>query len=795
MDGYEKAYDRLRWDFIHDTLLQMNLPDSLIAVIMNCISSSTLNILWNGEPTESFTPSRGIRQGDRLSPYLFVACIERLAQLIETSYKEGHWKALPITRGGIRLSHLMFVDDVVLFGEASKARAQVINDCLNRFCEASGQKISTQKSRVYFSPNTNEAVRAEVCGLLGITSTTDLGRYLGVPVIHGRVTTSTFQDVITRVDKRLAGWKTKCLSLAGRTTLIQSTIAAIPAYVMQSAKLPCSLCDTLDKKIRRFLWGGTAMERKTHLVSWNKIIKEKAQGGLGIRSMRQLNSAFLMKLGWRVKTEPSALWVRILKEKYSRGRELEGFNGHISSVSNAWRGIRETMALTKKGMGFTIGDGRLAEFWNHAWLDKQILREQTRCHIPEAQQGYKVCEYWQPNIGWDWATLSQFLPTNILQRIASMELLTEVVGDQPVWKASRTGNFTIQSAIQLIQDPTSTTGTPWARLWKIRTPHRVRMFIWLLFHRCLLTNAEKVRRKMSTNPQCELCPGEVEDLQHLFRSCEHAQLVWYSLAESGTYCEAQEAEFPVWIQQNLDGSHVDPNWPTKFTITLWYIWKWRCAQCHNQFAEIPSNVGEFLLHKFQEVLQALDKYGPDSSQVRFTSDDPGVCWEPPMKGWMVLNTDGAAKGGLGPAGVGGVLRNDKGEWMVGFSGYLGHCSAMTAELKAVIHGLKVAKEMGVRRLGLRVDSSVLVGMLKELCHGHPEYHFLIQQCKKLLDSTGWEVRITHCVRETNRVADALANIGITGRWGMTTHQDPPREIQSILYADKMGFLWPRRTRN
>ena len=137
----------------------------------------------------------------------------------------------------------------------------------------------------------------EVCNTLGIEQTDDLGRYLGVPVINGRVTSATFQDVLTRVDRRLAGWKTKCLSLAGRATLIQSTITAIPAYVMQSARLPRSLCDGLDRKIRRFLWGGTTMERKVHLVPWSSIIRDKTQGGLNLRSMQQLNSAYLMKLG------------------------------------------------------------------------------------------------------------------------------------------------------------------------------------------------------------------------------------------------------------------------------------------------------------------------------------------------------------------------------------------------------------------------------------------------------------------------------------------------------------------
>jgi len=74
----EKAYDRLRWEFILETLIQMHLPNLLIEVIMNCVTSCTLNVLWNGEPTDFFTPSRGIRQGDLLSPYLFVICMERL---------------------------------------------------------------------------------------------------------------------------------------------------------------------------------------------------------------------------------------------------------------------------------------------------------------------------------------------------------------------------------------------------------------------------------------------------------------------------------------------------------------------------------------------------------------------------------------------------------------------------------------------------------------------------------------------------------------------------------------------
>ena len=108
--------------------------------------------------------------------------------------------------------------------------------------------------------------------------TGDLGKYLGIPTINGRVNKATFQEVVQRVDNRLAGWKLKCLPLAGRAALISSMISTIPAYVMQTAWLSRSIYDELDRKTRRFLWKGTSRERKTHLVAWDMVTKPKENG-------------------------------------------------------------------------------------------------------------------------------------------------------------------------------------------------------------------------------------------------------------------------------------------------------------------------------------------------------------------------------------------------------------------------------------------------------------------------------------------------------------------------------------
>lgn len=143
---FEKAYDRLKWSFIRETLAQMNLPILLIDIIMDCVTTSELQVLWNGEPSRSFKPSRGVRQGDPLSPYLFVMCMERLFQTIEAAIIENKWKPIRASRGGPLLSNLFFADDIILFAEASVDQANIIHDCLTRFCNASGQKVSLPKS-------------------------------------------------------------------------------------------------------------------------------------------------------------------------------------------------------------------------------------------------------------------------------------------------------------------------------------------------------------------------------------------------------------------------------------------------------------------------------------------------------------------------------------------------------------------------------------------------------------------------------------------------------------------------
>ncbi|CAL1358518.1 unnamed protein product [Linum trigynum] len=353
-----KAYDRISWSFLLSTLEAAGFPQEFISLVMACVTTASFQVLWNGSCTEEFKPTRGLRQGCPLSPYLFTLCMERLNHNIKKSVECGKWKPICLSKNGPPLTHLFFADDLVLLAEADANQARVVMSCLDQFCSASGEKVSKEKSRVYFSRNTKERTKNRLSGLMGIPRTSNLGKYLGVPVIHGRVTKETYKYILENIDRRLASWKTKSLSLAGRVTLATSVLNALPNYTMQTAVLPCNVCDQIDKKIRGFVWGRDNGKDKAHLVTWERICKSKEEGGLGLRSARALNLAYLMKLGWQFLNNDESLWVRVLHAKYVKQNDDGSVAFRQQRVSRLWKGIKDALPLLKQNTIWDIRDGR-----------------------------------------------------------------------------------------------------------------------------------------------------------------------------------------------------------------------------------------------------------------------------------------------------------------------------------------------------------------------------------------------------------------------------------------------------
>ena len=114
---------------------------------MECITTSSFQVLWNGQSTPTFRPSRGIRQGDPISPYIFTLCMERLNHIILDAMADHQWNPIQLKARGPPLSHLFFADNLVLFGEASESQADVTLRCIQSFCRCFWPKDESQQNQ------------------------------------------------------------------------------------------------------------------------------------------------------------------------------------------------------------------------------------------------------------------------------------------------------------------------------------------------------------------------------------------------------------------------------------------------------------------------------------------------------------------------------------------------------------------------------------------------------------------------------------------------------------------------
>ena len=146
-----KAYDRVEWNFLEATMLKMGFNASWVALIMSCITSVPYSILVNGVPKGDIRPTRGIRQGDPLSSYLFLICSEALNCQLQQAARFEAIRGFSLCKNGLKISHLFFANDTLLFCRANKGDLDVIQGILVLYEKASGQKLNREKTIVFLA--------------------------------------------------------------------------------------------------------------------------------------------------------------------------------------------------------------------------------------------------------------------------------------------------------------------------------------------------------------------------------------------------------------------------------------------------------------------------------------------------------------------------------------------------------------------------------------------------------------------------------------------------------------------
>ena len=220
----KKAYDRVEWSFLEKVMYKMGFSSGWIEKIMCCLESVSFAFKINGKVSGSVIPSRGLRQGDPISPYLFLMVADAFSGLISKAATTQQIHGAKICNGALRVSHLFFADGSILFAKATVRECSVISDIIIKYERASGQSVNLDKTNVVFSKCVATNRRQEIVDTLGVKEVEKHDKYLGLPTIIGKSKKAVFAALKERIWQKIQGWKEKLLSKPGKEVLIKAVI-------------------------------------------------------------------------------------------------------------------------------------------------------------------------------------------------------------------------------------------------------------------------------------------------------------------------------------------------------------------------------------------------------------------------------------------------------------------------------------------------------------------------------------------------------------------------------------------
>ncbi|RVX20328.1 Transposon TX1 uncharacterized 149 kDa protein [Vitis vinifera] len=506
---FEKAYDHIRWDFLDQVLEKKGFSPKWRKWMNGCLSSVSYAVLVNGSAKGWVKASRGLRQGDPLSPFLFTLVADVLSRMLVRAEERNMLEGFRVGRNRTRVSHLQFADDTIFFSNTREEDLQTLKSLLLAFGHISGLKPIL---------------------------------YLGLP-LGGNPRAGGFWDpVIERISRRLDGWQKAYLSFGGRITLIQSCLTHMPCYYLSLFKLPASVAAKIERLQRDFLWSGIGEGKKDHLVRWDVVCKPKEIGVLGFGNISLRNLALLGKWLWRYPREGSALWHQVILSIY--GSHSNGWDANTIvrwSHRCPWKAISQVFQEFSSFTRFVVGNGERIRFWEDLWWGDQPLGSQYPSLFRVVlDKNIPISSVLGPTRPFSWnlnfrrnLSDSEIEDLEGLMRSLDGVHLSPSVPDARLWPLSSSGLFSVKSFfLALSQVSGSPQVFPSKFVWNSQIPFKVQSFIWLVAHKKVNTNDMlQVRRpyKALSPDICILCMKHGESADHIFLHCSLTIGLWHRL--------------------------------------------------------------------------------------------------------------------------------------------------------------------------------------------------------------------------------------------------------------------------
>ncbi|GJX57282.1 RNA-directed DNA polymerase, eukaryota, reverse transcriptase zinc-binding domain protein [Tanacetum coccineum] len=583
---FEKAFDSIRWDFLDDVLKNFGFGKKWCNWIQSCLNSSRGSILINGSPTKEFNFHKGLKQGDPLSPFLFILVMESLHLSFQRVVDAGMYKGVQLN-SSICLSHMFYADDAIFMGDWCEKNINTLILVLDCFYRASGLKINLSKSKIMGTLVSDHKVQ-EAASKLGCLILNTPFSYLGTKVGASMSRYQAWEEVINKVSARLSKWKMKTLSIGGRLTLLKSVLGSIPIFYMSIFKAPLSILRKLESIRGHFFNGHDQDSRKASWIKWDSVLVPKEKGGLGVSSLYALNRALMLKWVWKFHHQNSSLWSRVMKA-------IHGEDGKIGKVPKArknscWLNIvNEINVLNLKGIDFfdfmrlKVGNGNNTSFWYDKWIGDSplhirfprifALEENKQVMISEKMEDLSLAMSLRRNPR-DGIEADQF--SDLLALMQNVTLSQSP--DRWQWTLDASGYFTVASIrfkIDNLMLPSISTATKWIK----SVPNKVNVFAWKVKLDALPTRFNISRRGMPINCiACPICDRNVETSGHLFFACPLAShlankiLLWWNLQCTDFTSHQDWLSWIGSLHLPHDRKHILEG---IFYVLWWLLWQYR----------------------------------------------------------------------------------------------------------------------------------------------------------------------------------------------------------------------------
>eukprot|EP00253_Pinus_taeda_P018458 PITA_18458 len=569
-----KSYDRLSWKYLETILKSFGFCDRWVNWVLSMIYTPNFSILLNGAPTTTFSATRGLRQGDPLSPFLFIIAAEGLGRYFKKELRERKIQGLRLWGNQTTVTHQQFVDDIMIYYKAILKEVKRIKKILEIFMEGSGMEVNNEKSKTFFF-NTGEPIKNHLTRVLGYREGDLPTKYLGTMLDSSTLKIGNWKNILEKIMKRLENWTFRALNLAARVILLKATIQAILIYPLSVMAAPKGICNKLVEIYKKILWGGPKQQKKWALCSWNSLTRPKEKGGLGLRDPWTLNQVLTTKLRWRWIQGGPDLWKEIWTTKYNMPLTPEEIlrEQDMPRGSDIWNLSIQSRDLIDIHIFWEIRGGQIARFWDEAWQQREKM-----LNLQGMQEIYRtgmdrnlitVKDYWTEERGneeWrEWKPLEEWKrnatedqKTTFGKEIDSRKIKKREGRDILRWGKEMKGIFTIKEAYKVkTQQDQGEEEKKWKRIWRTKC---VAQFQW-----------EKTKNLFSTT---ERNPHDIIQ----------------------TLCDWGEGKFQSKIVRRA--------WSITTGFNVWNLWKERNSRIFKGKSSGPEEVWKRTLRQIRESILA-----------------------------------------------------------------------------------------------------------------------------------------------------------------------------------------------